>query len=145
MKSRQVWCAMLLLVLSCVASGQERPYKQGAVTVVTSVKVMDGQYENYMNFLASAWKNNMAASKAAGIVLDYGVYDASPRRADDADVYLVTTYPNMAAFDGMTEKMDPILAKTMKMNLAQREEAAGKRTVMRTILGTEMLRAIDFK
>ena len=145
MKSRQVWVAMLLLVLSCVANAQERPYRDGPVSVVTSVKVMDGQYENYMKFLASAWRGNMAASKEAGVVLDYAVYNASPRRADDPDIYLVTTYANMAAFDGMNEKMDPILAKTMKMNLGQREEAAGKRTVMRTILGTEMLRVVDFK
>ena len=34
MKSRQVWVAMLLLVLSCVANAQERPYRDGPVSVV---------------------------------------------------------------------------------------------------------------
>lgn len=145
MKSRQLWCTLLLLVLSCVVSAQERPYKDGPVSVVTSVKVMDGQFENYMKYLATTWRGSMAASKEAGMVLDYAVYDASPRRADDADLYLVTTYPNMAMLDGMTEKMDPIMAKTMRMNMSQREEAAGKRTVMRTILGSETLRRLDFK
>ena len=145
MKTRHVWCAVLLMLLSCVSSAQERPYKAGAVTVVTSVKVMDGQYDNYMRYLASTWQKTMAASKEAGIVVNYSVFTGSPRRAEDADLYLVTTYPNMASFDGLTEKMDPILAKAMKMNVAQREEATGKRTVMRTILGTEMLRAVEFK
>lgn len=145
MKTRQVWCVVLLMLLSSIGSAQERPYKAGAVTVVTSVKVMDGQYNNYMKYLASTWKRTMAASKEAGIVVDYSVFNASPRRADDADLYLVTTYPNMASFDGLTEKMDPILAQTMKMNIAQREEAAEKRTVMRTILGSEVLRAVEFK
>jgi hypothetical protein len=145
MKSYRVWWAMLLLAACGMATGQERPYKDGPVLVVTSVKVMDGQYENYMNFLATSWRRTMQASKEAGVVLDYGVYNGSPRRADDADLYLVTTYPNMAMLDGLTEKTDPIMAKVMKMNIAQREEAAGKRTVMRTILGTEMVRAVDFK
>lgn len=145
MKSYRVWCAMLLLVLCGMATGQERPYKEGPVLVVTSVKVMDGQYENYMKYLATNWRKSMEASKEAGVVLDYGVYNASPRRADDADLYLVTTYPNMAVLDGLDDKMDPILAKVMKMNIAQREEAAGKRTVMRTILGTEMLRRMEFR
>lgn len=145
MKSYRVWCAMLLLVLCGMATGQERPYKEGPVLVVTSVKVMDGQYENYMKYLATNWRKSMEASKEAGVVLDYGVYNASPRRADDADLYLVTTYPNMAMLDGLDDKMDPILAKVMKMNIAQREEAAGKRTVMRTILGTEMLRRMEFR
>lgn len=145
MNSRQVWCAMLLLLLSSVSSAQERPYKDGPVVVVTSVKVMDGQYENYMKFLATTWRGTMDASKEAGIVLDYRVYNASPRRPEDADLYLVTTYPAMAMLDGMTEKMDPIMAKATKLNISQREEAAGKRTVMRTILGSEMLRRVEFK
>lgn len=145
MKNRQLGGALLLLVLSCVGNAQERPYADGPVSVVTSVKVMDGQFENYMKYLATTWRGSMAASKEAGIVVDYAVYDASPRREDDADLYLVTTYPNMATLDGMTEKMDPIMAKTMKMNMSQREEAAGKRTVMRTILGSETLRRLEFK
>lgn len=145
MKSYRVWCAMLLLVLCSVTTAQERPYKDGPVLMVTSVKVMDGQYENYMKFLANTWRASMEASKAAGVVLEYGVYNASPRRLEDADLYLVTTYPNMAMLDGLTEKMDPIMAKATKLNIAQREEAAGKRTSMRTILGSEMLRGVEFK
>ena len=51
----------------------------------------------------------------------------------------------MAALDGLDDKMDPIMTKVMKMDLAQREEAAGKRTVMRTILGSEVVREAVFK
>lgn len=145
MKSLRAWCVIALLALSGIATAQDRPYTEGPVTVVTSIKVMDGQYENYMKYLAKTWRQSMEASKEAGVVMAYRVYDASPRRAEDADLYLVTTYPNMAMFDGMTEKMDPIMAKVMKMNLSQREEAAGKRTVMRTVMGSEMLREVVFK
>ena len=141
----RAWCVVLLLAVAGIAAAQERPYTEGPVTVVTSVKIMDGQYENYMNFLAGNWRRTMEASKEAGVVLSYHVFNASPRRADDADLYLVATYPNMATFDGITERMDPIMAKVMKMNVAQREEASGKRTVMRTILGEEMLREVVFK
>jgi hypothetical protein len=145
MSSLKAYCAIILLALAGIAGAQERPYREGPVTVVTSVKVMDGQYQNYMRFLADTWRRTMEASKEAGYVVDYHVYDASPRREDDADVYLVTTYPNMAAFDGMTERMDPIMAKVSKLSLAQREEASGKRTAMRTILGSEMVREVIFK
>lgn len=145
MSSLKAYCAIFLLALAGIAGAQERPYTEGPVTVVTSVKVMDGQYQNYMRFLADTWRRTMQASKEAGLVVDYHVYDASPRREDDADVYLVTTYPNMAAFDGMTERMDPIMAKVSKLSLAQREEASGKRTAMRTILGSELVREVVFK
>jgi len=145
MNSIRTWCAVLLLALAGTATAQDRPYTDGPVTIVTSVKVMDGQYENYTKYLADSWRQTMEASKEAGVVVSYRVYDASPRRVDDADLYLVTTYPNMAMLDGMTEKMDPIMTRVLKMNLAKREEAAGKRTVMRTILGSEMLRELVFK
>lgn len=145
MNSFRAWCAIALLAVAGIAGAQERPYGEGPVTVVTSVKVMDGQNENYLKFLANTWRRTMEASKEAGIVVSYRVYDASPRHPDDADLYLVTTYPNMAMLDGMTEKMDPIMARVLKQNVAQREEAAGKRTVMRTILGSEMLREVVFK
>lgn len=111
MKNFRMWCAIVLVARAGIASAQDRPYTEGPVTIVTSVKVMDGQYENYMKFLAGNWRRSMEASKEAGIVTDYRVYNASPRRVDDADLYLVATYPNMAAFDGMTEKMDPVMAK----------------------------------
>lgn len=145
MNTFRACCATVLLALAGLATAQDRPYTEGPVTLVTSVKVVDGQYENYMSYLAKTWRQSMEASKEAGIVAEYHVFDASPRRVDDADLYLVVTYPNMAMFDGITEKMDPISATVMKMNLAQREEAAGKRTVMRTILGTEMVREAVFK
>jgi len=145
MKMIRTWCAIAVLALAGIAGAQERPYTDGPVTIVTSVKIMDGQYENYMNFLANTWRRTMEASKEAGIVQEYHVFNASPRRPEDADLYLVETYSNMAAFDGMNERMDPIMAKVTKMDVAQRDEASGKRTVMRTILGNEMLREVVFK
>ena len=73
------------------------------------------------------------------------MYGAQAHNPNEADLYLVTTYPNMAAFDGMDAKMDPILAKVTKMNYKQADEASGKRMVMRTLLGSEMLRELVFK
>lgn len=145
MKGFRVGIAVLLLAVAGLAGAQERRYSEGPVVAVTSVKVMDGQFENYMKFLDGTYKASMEAAKKAGLILDYGVYNASPRTPQDADLYLVVTYPNMATLDGIDEKMDPIQASVTKMDLAQRDEASGKRTVMRTILGTELLRELKLK
>jgi hypothetical protein len=51
----------------------------------------------------------------------------------------------MAAFDGLQERMDPIMSKVSKMDYKQADEASGKRTVMRTLLGEELLRELVFK
>ena len=136
---------LLLAVAAGPASAQERPYTDGPVIVVSAVKVMDGQFENYMAFLNGTWRPMMQASKDAGIVSDFHVYSAQAHNPNEADLYLVTSYPNMAALDDIDAKTDPIMAKVTKMNYKQADEASGKRTVMRTLLGAEMLRELVFK
>jgi hypothetical protein len=145
MKRFRILAAGTLLALATTAAAQERSYTEGHVAAVTSVKVMDGQFENYMRFLDTTYKASMEAAKKAGLILDYEVLAGAPRRPEDADLYLVVTYPNLAALDGLDDRMEPIMAKVTKMNLAQRDEASGKRAVMRTILGTELIRELTLK
>ena len=136
---------LLLAVVAVPASARERPYTDGPVVVVSAVKIVDGQFENYMAFLNGTWRPMMQASKDAGIVSDFHVYSAQAHNPNEADLYLVTSYPNMAALDDIDAKTDPIMAKVTKMNYKQADEASGKRTVMRTLLGAEMLRELVFK
>ncbi len=142
------YASLLSLFLAIAAApviAQEKPYTDGPVVIVSAIKVMDGQFENYMAFLHGPWRKIQEASKEAGHILDYRVYSTQARSPDEADLYLVTTYANMAAFDGIDEKMDPIIAKVTKMNYKQADEASGKRSVMRTVLGSEMLRELVLK
>lgn len=136
---------LLLVAAAAPAIAQEKPYADGPVIVVSAIKVVDGQFENYMAYLNSTWRPVQEASKEAGLIIDYRVYSAQAHNPNEADLYLVTTYPNMAAFDGIDQKMDPIMAKVTKMNYRQADEASGKRTVMRTLLGQELLRELVFK
>ena len=145
MKSMRGWFAALLLVCTAAVSAQERTYQDGPVAVVTSVKVVDGQFENYMEYLGKTWRQVMEESKAAGVVTEYHVMEAQAHSPDEPDLYLVVLYPNMAAFDDMEKKTDPINAKVTKMTVKQQDEASGQRTAMRTILGSQMMRELVFK
>ena len=141
------WIASLLLLLSLAAplAAQDRAWSEGPVTNVTAVKVVDGQFDTYMAHLQKNWKGMMEEAKKAGYVLDYRVYGAQAHNPQEADLYLVVTYPNMAMLDGMQAKMDPILKQVLKMTPREAEEASGKRVVMRTILGEELLRELVLK
>jgi len=145
MKVLHACCMALLLAGASLANAQERPYKDGPVVEVTSVKLQDGQFENYLAYLSKNWRGTMEEAKKAGYVLDYHVLAGSPRRPEDPDLYLVVMYPNMAMLDDAAAKMDPITAKVAKMNYLQADEASGKRMVMRTIMGTELMRELTFK
>ena len=139
------WVCLLLVVVAAPALAQDRPYTDGPVVIVSAVKVVDGQFENYMAYLNTNWRRVMDESKAAGLVTEYHVYGAQAHNPNEADLYLVVSYPNMAAFDGIDAKMDPIMAKVTRMNYKQADEASGKRMPMRTLLGEEMLRELVFK
>jgi len=146
MKRRIAWVFAALLSLAALpAVAQDRVYTEGPVTNVTAVKVVDGQFENYMDYLDKNWKVVMEEAKKAGYVLEYHVYGATPHNPQEADLFLVVTYPNMAMLDGMDKKMEPIQMKVTKLNVRQADEASGKRVVMRTILGEELLRELQFK
>ena len=80
MNAFKVWGAITLLAIAGVAGAQERPYTEGPVVAVTSVKVMDVQSEQYMKFLYGTYKPSTEASKTAGRILDYSSCRPPPRR-----------------------------------------------------------------
>jgi hypothetical protein len=84
------------------------------------------------------------AQKAAGLIVDYFVYSASPRSPQDADIYLVTVYKNMAALDGLDAKSDPIMEK-LQGSLAEQNKAYVERGKIRTVLGSELIREAVLK
>ena len=137
--------ALLTFVAVNVCAQEARSYTEGPVSVVTGVKVMDGQMENYMNYLAKSYKPLLDEQVKAGIILRYAVYDASPRNPEDPDLYLVVVYPNMASFDGLADKTEPLQHKVTGMNRAQSAAASADRGKMRKILGSEMLRELKLK
>jgi hypothetical protein len=122
----------------------DRPYSEGAVTIVSSIRTMPGMFDDYMAWLAGPYKQAMEAQKAAGVLLDYSVYVTNPRSPNDPDLYLTTTYKNMAAFDGMDAKLDPIYEK-LQGSLAEQNKAYVERSKMRTVMGSEMIREMKLK
>lgn len=141
-----VWMSVLLLL--CASSSlfaQDRAYTEGTVSVVTSVKIMDGQGEAYMNYLAKTYKPLMEAQKKAGNVLDYSVYRTQARTPNDPDMYLVVTYANMAAFDGLADRTEPVMKEVTGLTREQATAAGVERGKMREILGSEMIRKLDLK
>ena len=134
----------MLALCAAVASAADRPYTEGAVLNVSSIRTEPGMFDSYMEFLATTYKQNMEAQKAAGIILDYSVYTAVPRGPDDPDIYLVTVYKNMAALDGLSQKTDPIMQKLFG-DMSQRSAATIARGKMRSSLGSELIRELKLK
>jgi len=136
---------LAIVALGGTATAADRAYTDGPVSIVTSVKVEPGMDDAYMSWLQSGWKKSLEAQKAAGIVLGYAVYGTQARSPDEADLYLVVTYKNMAAFDGLEDRVEPIMEKTFGATQQQMTQAGIERGKMRTILGSEMIRELVLK
>jgi hypothetical protein len=130
-------CAMAGLASVAVAS--DKPYSEGPVSIVTSIRTEPGMFESYMKYLSTTYKQMMEENKKAGTIVDYRVYTTSPRTADDPNMYLVVTYKNMAALDGLSDKVDAVQQRLIGSQEV-RDQQAIERGKMRTMLGTEMIR-----
>ena len=132
------------IAVSGVSLAADQPYQDGPVTVVSSIRTLPGMHDTYLRYLATTYRANMDAAKKEGIILDYRVYETSPRSPDEPNVYLTVTYKNMAALDGLDERMEPIMQRSFG-NQAARDTAAVDREKMRRQIGQEMIREVVFK
>ena len=135
---------LAIVALGGTATAADRAYSEGPVSVVTSLRTEPGQFNNYMNYLSSTYKPMMEEAKKAGHILGYAVYTTRARSADDPDMYLVVTYKNMAAFDGLSDRMEAIQEK-MIGNQDQRDAATIARGKMRTMVGSEVIQQMILK
>jgi hypothetical protein len=139
-------CLVVLAALSIggVATAIDRPYTEGPVSVVTSIRTENGMFDDYVAWLAGRWKQEMDAQKKAGIVLDYRVYVATPRNSNEPDLYLEVIYKNWASFDGLTAKLDPITEK-FAGSLQKSNAEMAARGKLRRVLGDEVIQQLILK
>ena len=126
------------------AFADEHPYSEGPVVNVSSIKTVDGHFDDYMKWVATKWKQEQEAAKKAGDVLRYEVLTVEPRAPDDPDIYLVIYYKNWAALDGAIEKGDAI-AKVTDGSVAAASKASADRAGIRRILGSQTMQVLNLK
>jgi len=139
--------ASSLLSLTAHAEG-ERGYTYGPVTEVDYIHVEYGHFAEYMAWVTSTWVPTMEAAKKAGLIIDYKVFQASPKSPDDANVYLEITFKNMASYAGdIGDNADAFEAVTEKVicSSACQDQARVHRNEIRKVLGTEVTRELVFK
>ncbi|MET0658493.1 MAG: hypothetical protein ABW110_10110 [Steroidobacteraceae bacterium] len=138
---RALSTALFLFAASIAIAQDSLPYKEGAVIVVTSVRTQPGKFDDYYRYLSGPYSQMMDEAKKMGLLTEYRFMMAFPRSDKDPDLYIVETYPNMAVFDGMMDKMSPVSKKVFG-SLKQANEADANREEVRKILGTEMMREL---
>jgi hypothetical protein len=147
MRKRIAFFPVLLLVglLPAWAAAQELPYREGPVVSVTQIRIKEGKFFDYWSFLENRWRPVMEEAKRQGIIVSYGVLTAEPRTPQDANLVLVVTSPNMASFDGLDAKYAAIEQKLFNLSPQKAATESGDRDAIRTVLGSQLYRALEFK
>ena len=126
------------------AGGSNAPYNEGPVWTLTMIKTKTGLADEYIKQITGTVKPVYDAEKKEKIILDYKILNGEAADPHDFNILILVEYPNMAAFDRLREKTDPIAEKVMGSE-EQRNQMAVKRLDIREILGTKTMREITLK
>jgi hypothetical protein len=121
----------------------ERQYSDGPVTDVGYIRVEYGRFEDYIDWLNSTWKPTMEATKKAGLIIDYKIFTAIPKSADQPNIIRMITYKNMAALDRGVEEEE--VAKKVIGSTEVQNKARADRNEYRKLLGSELIRELILK
>jgi len=132
--------------LSLSARAQdERQYTDGPVTEVDYIHVEYGHFEEYIDWVNSTWKPTMEAMKKAGLIIDYKVFQASPKSPDQPNIFLYLTFKNMAAYGGNIGdkgiEQEYVARKVIGSTEFQNKKRV-ERSEYRKVLGIELIREI---
>jgi len=142
--TRLLAAALMLFSVSAVLAEDDHAYTEGPVLNVNYIRTEPGKFDEYLRYLSTTYKTLMEAQKKAGLILDYGVYQAFPRNTQEPDLILTITFKNLAALDGLDAKVDPIV-KQVFSSLKQADQAQIDRGKMRTDMGGELVRQLILK
>jgi hypothetical protein len=148
MTGKPVLAAFAALVCFTMASvtalADDHPYSEGPVVNVSSIRTLEGKFDDYMDWLSTTWKQLQEESKKKGYILDYQVLTVEPRSPEDPNVYLVITYKNWAALDGATAKGDEI-STAVEGSVMAANKAQSDRDKIRRVLGSQTMQQLVLK
>jgi hypothetical protein len=135
--------------LSANARAQnDRQYTAGPVTEVDYIQVEYGHFAEYVDWLNSTWKPTMEALKKAGLIIDYKIFQASPKSPDQPNMFLTITFKNMAAYAGdIGDKgiEQEYVARNVICSTECQNKARVGRNEYRKVLGNELIRELILK
>jgi hypothetical protein len=135
-------CALSLASL-CLAQS-DAPYTEGPVWAITMVKTKPGMTDDYLKMLAKIYKGTNEEAKKQGLIMDYKILLGDASGPQDFEILLMQEFQNMAALDGLRDKLDPIDKKVIGSEDVQRQGAV-KRMDVREIMGNKLMREITLK
>ncbi len=136
--------AALMVGLTAPAAADESRYEPGNVWYVSDIDVLDGQFENYMTWLADEWVKFRKLNAMYGNEVGYYVLANTQARDGEPDLYLVTInkdFQTIAEGLATEKKINEAMAKDRR----QFEKEGAERAPMRKTMGSIELIELKLK
>jgi hypothetical protein len=131
------------LAVTAPAAAQQLPLNPGDYWDVTSVKIDDGHFGDYADFLADKFRKTNEFAKSKGWIKGYHILSNVNPRNGEADLYLVTIFdhvPTAAEQMARDKEMNAFLASDDRKELA----GSGARATYRHITEDELLQELTW-
>jgi hypothetical protein len=140
--SAAVLAATVLVTPAALA--QESSYTFGTVWEVSGIDVKPGQLENYMDYLAGAWKKTQEFAKKEGWVVSYRVFQVNQPRAGEPDLFLAIEYKDYATTAQKLE-FQKELEEHMREDSRAMDKSFGEREAMRSVTSNMEMQELKLK
>lgn len=118
-----------------------RPTHSGTVWELSFIHVKPGMGSAYDKYLASDWKKEQEALKAAGMILSYKVIGTEAHSPNDWDLMLMVEFKDLASLEANEDKTNAMLQKMFGGD-EKVMQGYKERSEIREVLGTRLAREI---
>ena len=132
------------VAMSTPAAAQDSAYVPGTYMDVQGIFVEDGQFENYMDYIAGRYRESQEFARRQGWITGYRIFANVNRRADEPDLYLLTEYPRLATPEQQVTR-ERELNRALNETTRQATEGSGQRVRMRRLGSNIMLQELRLR
>lgn len=139
-----VFLALAAVLFGSSAFAQSSSYTPGTVWNFSNIQIEPGQFEKYMDFLATTWKKGNEFGKKEGNVVSYHVFQVNNPRNGEPDLILAVEtkdYLTTAEQLAQQKKFEAFMATDAR----KADAASGERKSMRKLVGGMELQELKLK
>jgi hypothetical protein len=143
--ARLAGALLLVLVASTFTARAQVPFNQGPVTRVVLINILPGHSDAFFADLKKNVVPLWEAEKKAGLIVDYSLFlNQVPSGSNDWDFGYTLTYKNMAALDGLPDKVYELRMKQYGSK-DDEQKVIEKRVENAKIFSSSLLRDITLR
>ena len=133
--------ALAAAATSVPAWAQQSAMKPGPLWTAARIEVMDGQMQNYQDWLAKTWIANQEFAKSQGWLLEYHILSSVNPRDGEPNIILLTRFNDFPSA-AEVERRNALMAQHTGQDAHQAAAASGQRNPMRKQMGSVLYREL---